>query len=802
VIKTTARLRLPERLVLPMATLAAAGLILCAVLADDQMDALVNSQVSQQLLTDQRALKAWLTQQTQGLRHGAHWMAQQPMWQQALDGAPAADIQATLDTAAKASGMQWAALIDQSGQILSQPSDRVRALLQANETPLAEHLASAGELTLRHARQTERIWLQPVASAATGVRGAILIGQPLSPAWVSSLRPMVRSTLVLLERDRRDGPWEAAAGAPPGTPAGAQWPGKAGPSADSQIRNLPLPTQTALFNAMAVNPADKHPMSALALLASPDDAKAPWQDMAHVGTLVLGTSLALGSLLTWLVGWRVRRGLQALSKWATASVDLAYPAPPHSKAAGELERLVNALDKLRKHHRQHEAETRQMAFKDPLTLLPNREQFRLKLKAIVTHLKSSGRGGAVIILDLQRFKYINEVLGYTNGDRLLRLVAQRLGDQLKGKHDVLARVGGNAYACAVPMLDAPAAAQRVQALLACFEAPFFLDEQAIDLRANAGLTLFPQHGEDSNVLISRAELAMFSARHRQADWLTYDATMDAANPASLSLLSDLKLAIERHELMLYLQPKAELQSGRITGAEALMRWKHPTRGMVPPDRFIPFAEQSGFIRTLSLWAVEEAARLWRQLQNDGIDIKVSVNLSTRDLIDKDLPAKLDKLVRKHHARHNGLVLEITESATMDDPAHAHRTLAQLHDMGFLLSIDDFGTGYSSLSYLKDLPVDELKIDRSFVMNMERNLDDAKIVRSTIDLAHNLGLKVVAEGLESAKAWKILAGLNCDQAQGYLINRPIPANEFAAWVRQWTPPSVADEALSTAFADIM
>jgi diguanylate cyclase (GGDEF)-like protein len=802
VIKTTALLRLPERLTLPMAALSAAGLLLCAALAGEQIDSLVNSQLSQQLSTDQRALKGWLAQQTQGLRQSAHWMAQQPQWQQALDGTPAADMQATLDAAAKASGMQWAVLIDQTGKLLSQPTDRVRALLQAHETPLAEHLASAGELTLRHAHQTERIWVQPVGGAASGTHGAILIGQPLNNAWVSSLRPMVRSTVVLLERDRHDGPWEAAPGAPAGTPAGDQWPSKAGPSSDGQVRNLPLPTQTALFSAMAVSPEDKRPLSALALLASPDDAKAPWLDMAELSALVLGTSLALGSLVTWLVGWRVRRGLQALNKWAAASVELEYPAPPASKAAGELDRLVNSLDKLRKHYRLREADTRQMAFKDPLTLLPNREQFRLKLKAIVTHLKTSGRGGAVIVLDLQRFKYVNEVLGYANGDRLLRLVAQRVGDQLTGKHDVLARTGGNAFTCVVPMLDPPAAALKAQALLACFDEPFFLDEQAIDLRANAGLTLFPQHGEDSNVLISRAELAMFSARRRQADWLTYDATMDAANPASLSLLSDLKLAIERNELMLYLQPKADLQTGQITGAEALMRWKHPTRGMVPPDRFIPFAEQSGFIRTLSLWAVEEAARLWRQLHDEGMDIKVSVNLSTRDLIDKDLPAKLDKLVNKHRAHHEGLVLEITESATMDDPEHAHRTLAQLHELGFLLSIDDFGTGYSSLAYLKDLPVDELKIDRSFVMNMESNLDDAKIVRSTIDLAHNLGLKVVAEGIESNKTWKILAGLNCDVAQGYLISRPLPAHEFITWVRQWTPPSVADEALSTAFADIL
>jgi diguanylate cyclase len=435
-----------------------------------------------------------------------------------------------------------------------------------------------------------------------------------------------------------------------------------------------------------------------------------------------------------------------------------------------------------------------------LTLLPNREQFCAKLKLLLKSDK--GHAGAVVLLDIQHFKHINEVMGHHNGDRLLRLLAQRLSDQLQHKHELLARVGGNRFAYLLPQASPDIAARRLQAVLGALDEPFKLDDQSIDLSGHAGLCTFPDQGSDSHALVTHAELAMYTARRQHTPWLVYSPTMDANDPASLTLLSDLKQAIKLGELKLHLQPKVDLRTGQISGAEALMRWKHPTRGMVPPDRFIPFAEQSGFIKQLTLWAVEECARLCLALRLGGLDIPLSVNLSTRDLIDKELPGKLRDIVERQGTLPQSLVLEITESATMDDPQSARRTLTQLHEMGFKLSIDDFGTGYSSLAYLKNLPVSELKIDRSFVMNMEADLNDAKIVRSTIDLAHNLGLKVVAEGLESPKAWKLLAGLKCDQAQGYLVNRPIPADEFLAWARAWRAPSVADEQLATAFADIL
>jgi len=297
---------------------------------------------------------------------------------------------------------------------------------------------------------------------------------------------------------------------------------------------------------------------------------------------------------------------------------------------------------------------------------------------------------------------------------------------------------------------------------------------------------------------------MYAAKSRRDGPAVYDGTLDAASGQTLSLLSELRRAVDRDELRLVLQPKLALDSARIVGAEVLLRWEHPQRGLVPPLSFIPFAEQTGFIRVLTLWVFEQAAKEWRRLQAGGLTLALSVNLSTRDLLDPELPRKFEALLVRHAVPAEAFCLEITESAIMDDPERALATLARLHALGFRLSIDDFGTGYSSLAYLKRLPVDELKIDKSFVLSMERDLDDARIVRSTIDLAHGLGMTVVAEGVENAQVWELLRALHCDEAQGFHMSRPLPPDEFQRWATLWTarhaqpllPPGHAPDAAVT------
>ncbi len=396
---------------------------------------------------------------------------------------------------------------------------------------------------------------------------------------------------------------------------------------------------------------------------------------------------------------------------------------------------------------------------------------------------ASGGRLAVVMLDLDRFKHVNDVLGYPFGDRLLQAVAERIKGQMVREGDLVARLSGDEFALLLPRADSASALAVAERIAQVFEQPLVLEDQTVDVSAGFGIACWPGHAADADALLSRAEVAMYGAKRKTASALVYDPSIDAASAQTLSLLSELRRAIEHDELRLFLQPKIAVDSGALVGAEALVRWQHPTRGMVPPMEFIPFAEQTGFVRQLTLWIFEATAREWAALATLGLQ-RVSVNLSARDLLDHELPAKLDAILARHRVGAAAFCLEITESAIMDEPQRAEATLNALKRAGFKLSIDDFGTGYSSLAYLKRLPVDELKIDKSFVMAMEGDADDAKIVRSTIDLAHNLGLSVVAEGVENAAVLRQLQALDCDEAQGYHMSRPLPAAEMAAFARRW------------------
>ncbi len=349
----------------------------------------------------------------------------------------------------------------------------------------------------------------------------------------------------------------------------------------------------------------------------------------------------------------------------------------------------------------------------------------------------------------------------------------------------MARRGGNEFAVLLQGCDAQAALEFTQRIARAFEVPLAFDDQTIDLSAGMGVACWPADADNADLLLSRSEIAMYTAKRKLSGALLYDAAFDSASGQMLSLLTEMRRAVEHNELRLFLQPKVSLPGGEVLAAEALVRWQHPQRGLVPPMEFIPFAEQTGFVRQLTLWMFEAATRLIAGLPEPLAGLRISINLSTRDLLDPELSTRLGTLLQRHGVRPERFCLEITESAIMDDPQRAETMLNRLSEQGFKLSIDDFGTGYSSLAYLKRLPVDELKIDKSFVMGMEKDEDDAKIVRSTIDLAHNLGLSVVAEGVESAAIMERLGQLQCDEAQGYHISRPLPAEAFLTWCTQQT-----------------
>ncbi|WP_343625088.1 putative bifunctional diguanylate cyclase/phosphodiesterase [Roseateles puraquae] len=521
------------------------------------------------------------------------------------------------------------------------------------------------------------------------------------------------------------------------------------------------------------------------LLRSLDAALAPYQQLQLVmlGLTLLG--VAVFAAVSVLLARGISNPITALSAAAGRLEAGDYDTPvPSTSRLHEVRELAVALEAMREGIRRRDALVNNLAYVDPLTQLPNRARFAEVVQHVLEH---SPLPGAVLMLDLDRFKHVNDVLGHDVGDRLLQSVAERLRALCAADNAVLARLSGDEFAILLAHADARTASEAAVAILKDFERPLQIDDETVDLGAGIGIALFPEHGDEVGLLLGRAELAMYAAKSRQCGSLIYHAALDAGSQESLSLLSELRRAVENNELRLFLQPKVDLAQRRVVGAEALVRWQHPTRGLVPPMQFIPFAEQTGFIRMLSAWVLAGAAQFARQAADAGLTLRLSVNLSTRDLMDQDLPAKIEALMAPLKVPAETLCLEITESAIMDDPERALSTLEHLHAMGFKLSIDDFGTGYSSLAYLKRLPVDELKIDKSFVMAMERDLDDARIVRSTIELAHNLGLTVVAEGLETIKAWAMLARLGCDEGQGYYISKPMPQEQFIDWMRDWQAP---------------
>jgi diguanylate cyclase (GGDEF)-like protein len=530
------------------------------------------------------------------------------------------------------------------------------------------------------------------------------------------------------------------------------------------------------------------------LLRSLDAALAPYRQLqlTLLGITLLG--VAVFALVSVLLARGISNPIKALSGAARRLEGGDYETPvPAASPLVEVHKLALALESMREGIRRRDELVNELAYVDGLTQLPNRARFAQVLQF---HLDLGHAHGAVLMLDLDRFKHVNDVLGHDFGDRLLQSVALRLQALCQPLQAILARLSGDEFALLLPHADAREASEVALAILKDFEQPLQIDDETIDLGAGIGIALLGEHGLEVNLLLGRAELAMYAAKTRQCGSLLYHAQLDAGSQESLSLLSELRHAVENNELRLYLQPKIDLQRGKVIGAEALVRWQHPERGLVPPMQFIPFAEQTGFIRMLSAWVLAGSAKFSREARDAGLTLRLSVNLSTRDLMDQELPAKIEAMLAPLDVSPGSLCLEITESAIMDDPERALSTLEHLHAMGFKLSIDDFGTGYSSLAYLKRLPVDELKIDKSFVMAMERDLDDARIVRSTIELAHNLGLSVVAEGLETAKAWAMLAQLGCDEGQGYFICKPMPQEQFIAWAKTWQPPdgSVSAESM--------
>jgi diguanylate cyclase (GGDEF)-like protein len=422
---------------------------------------------------------------------------------------------------------------------------------------------------------------------------------------------------------------------------------------------------------------------------------------------------------------------------------------------------------------------RHQATHDALTGLPNRELLRDRLgQGLAAATRSEGEI-ALLLIDLDRFKEINDSLGHSYGDKLLCQVGPRLRSVLRDG-DTVARLGGDEFAVLLPSVDGVAEAQAVaERLREALHRPFDVDGVALDVEASVGIVLSPWHGTDTEELLRNADIAMYAAKELKAGAVVFEPDQHVTAPWRLTVLGDLRRALEgSEELFLNYQPKYTLDGERIEGVEALLRWQHPTEGLIPPDEFIPVAEGTGIILRLTERVLGLALRQMRHWLDAGHAVPVAVNLSTRCLLDADLPQLVQRLLAEHRVPAELLRLEVTESAVMGDAARCMEVLERLHDLGVRLSIDDFGTGYSSMAYLRRLPVDELKIDRSFVLGMTTTQQDAVLVRTAIDLGHNLGLTVVAEGVEGAEHVHALRALGCDIAQGYHYARPMLAEALS------------------------
>jgi len=747
------------------------------------IDGQARVQVTSELRTGENVLRRLLAQTEQQLTDGARLLAADYGFRSAIASKDQPTILDALDNQGRRIGAHAALFSDAQNAIVASTFTDSAAMAQLVQENLRGPAAADRDAKVR-VLDGMPYQLVTVPVRAPQLIGHVSIGFPLTAALLRDMESLSPLKMALVSRplglnrwgllpvgERRPGlqPLAARLGNDD-LQHGLQWDGE-----DYSAHLVPL-ARNATHEVAAV------------LMRSVDEAVAPYRSLqlTLLGITLLGLGVfGAGSLVT---ARRITGPIKQLSASAERLGAGDYDTPVTVTSRDEVRDLARSFELMRQGMQQRDAQIRRLAYWDPLTGLPNREQLRDLLRERLAQALRRGTPCSVLMLDLDRFKHVNDVLGHAFGDRVLKQIALRLTGDAVRDGDIVARLSGDEFAVVMPEADIDLATQIARRVRQALEQPLMLDDQTVDVGASVGVATAPAHGSEADVLLSRAEVAMYAAKEKQSGVTVYDPSLDADSAESLSLLSELRTAVDHDQLRLFLQPKVALGSGLVLGAEALVRWQHPTRGMVAPMRFIPFAEQTGFIRVLTGWMIERCAARSSELRGQGLHLKFAINLSTRDLLDQDLPGKLEKLLARDRMDPRALCMEITESAIMDDPQRALQTLHRLHGMGLRLSIDDFGTGYSSLAYLKRLPLHELKIDKSFVMAMERDRADLKIVRSTIDLAHNLGLSVVAEGVENQQSWGLLRAMRCDEAQGYFIAKPMPEADFGPWLAGFQSPS--------------
>jgi diguanylate cyclase (GGDEF)-like protein len=433
--------------------------------------------------------------------------------------------------------------------------------------------------------------------------------------------------------------------------------------------------------------------------------------------------------------------------------------------------------------RKQAADREHQALSDALTGLPNRTMFHDLVQRTILAAQRKKKLVSVMLMDLDRFKEVNDTLGHHNGDLLLQRIAQRLQGVLRDG-ETIARLGGDEFAILIPGVpDRQACVHVAKRLLKTLEEPVVVGGLALQCEGSIGIAIYPDHGKQVEAIMRAADVAMYVTKEQRSGHEFYDAALHEHrhDAGRLALVGELRRAMDEAELVLHYQPKVDLQSGKVKGVEALARWNHPERGLLSPDEFIPLAERSNLLRPMTVYLLDTALRQCNAWRARGLDVSVAVNLSMQNLLDLRLPNDIARLLTSWRLPPGSLELEITESTIMSDHRRAMSILTRLNKMGVTLSIDDFGTGYSSLAYLQELPVSAVKIDKSFVLTMDSDPGNATIVQSTIDLGHNLGLKVIAEGVETERCYGALARMGCDYAQGFFLSKPLSPQKMGVWL---------------------
>ncbi|WP_051906450.1 putative bifunctional diguanylate cyclase/phosphodiesterase [Methylomarinum vadi] len=526
---------------------------------------------------------------------------------------------------------------------------------------------------------------------------------------------------------------------------------------------------------------------------------------AYQGVLIAVSSIVIATLLVsyYQTGTISLHGIMKAQSenyvlWALDSVPFIfgfwgqYSSSIIAYQAGAL--IFDQTQELRNKAETLEKQANYTATHDTLTDLPNRALFYDRVEQSILSATSQSKLLSVLLIEIANFKEIYDTLGRNSSDMVLKQLAARLQGVVLGS-DKVARIDGNIFAVLLSDgVDESEPVMLAKYIQTALEPVFIVDKLHIPVHVNVGIVHFPEHGDDVDTLVQKAGVALFMAAKSNEGYAVYAPAFDDHSPRRLTLMSELRRAIESNQLELYYQAKVALQTGELFGVETLVRWHHPKHGFIPPDEFIIMAERTRMIRPLTVWVIKEAFRQCALWHAQGKDLTVSINLSTRDLHDPELPDLISGIAASTGIKPKWMIFEITESSIMTDPDSALEIIKRLNRMGYQFSIDDYGTGYSSLAYLKKMPLAELKIDRSFVMDILSSENDEVIVNATINLAHNLGLHVTAEGVENEEIMTKLTDLGCDLAQGYHLNKPLPVIEFNQWMAEkpWKPPAYKDQ----------